>query len=273
MTKTRIIGEFPVFDIHAHVFPAKILDRAVVSIGTFYDLNMQMDGTLDTLMSQAIALNISKSAIFSTATRKSQVSSIHQFIHDVVADSNGRFIGFGTLHQEMSAAEIQEEIEHIDALGLRGIKLHPDFQSIAADSDEVFAMAEAAEDRLPILFHAGDYRYDFSHPEQIAKLAVNFPKLTIIAAHFGGWSEWYKSPEILSKYENVVVDTSSSMAFMSDEMIRSLINAFGTDRVLFGTDYPMWNAKDEIQRLLDLGYTDEEYQKIFMDNARAITKS
>ena len=48
---------------------------------------------------------------------------------------------------------------------------------------------------------------------------------------------------------------------------REYIRRYGEDRVLFGTDYPMWTGENEVPRLLSLGLSDEAYRKIFSENA------
>lgn len=262
---------FPVIDVHAHVFPKKILAKAVSAISTFYDdLPMNADGSLELLKSRMKESGVRKTIIFTTATAKNQVTSIHEYIHMLQEDSDGRLIGFGTLHPDMTETEIDEEIRNILRLGLRGIKLHPDFQHIAADSSAVFSMAEKAQGRLPLLIHAGDYRYGFSHPDQIRRLALAYPDLTVIAAHFGGWSQWNQSPDQLAGLPNVYVDTSSSLAFLSENKVRELIHRFGDDHVLFGSDYPMWNIGSELAGLARIGLPEESLRKILYDNAAAL---
>lgn len=261
---------YPIIDIHAHVFPPKILEKAVESIGRFYDLRMHKNGTLDSLIDDNKKAGIACSVVFSTATAKKQVPSIHKFIHRIQEASNGRLIGFGTLHPAMTQREIESEVDNILGLGLRGIKLHPDFQEIEADSPAVFSMARAAAGRLPIIIHAGDYRHSFSHPDQIRNLALAFPDLTVIAAHFGGWSEWNKAPEALAGIPNVYVDTSSTLDFVSPERAAEMIDKFGSDHVLFGTDYPMWGACEEISRFRRLSLSEEDRRKILYGNAASL---
>jgi len=263
--------KIPVIDVHAHVFPRKILARAVAAISTFYDdLPMQSDGSLELLKRRMQQFGVEKTIVFTTATTKSQVASIHEFVHKLQDESDGKLIGFGTLHPDMTELEIEAEINNILRLGLRGIKLHPDFQHIAADSSAVFSMAEKAQGRLPLLIHAGDYRYGFSHPGQIRRLALAYPKLTVIAAHLGGWSQWNKSPDELAGLPNVYVDTSSSLAFLSEDKVRELIERFGDDHVLFGSDYPMWDIGGELAGLHRLGLSEKSLRKILHDNAAAL---
>ncbi len=264
------LDSYPVINIHAHVFPPKILERAVESIGKFYDLSMHSDGSLETLTAENKKAGVACTVVFSTATAVLQVPSIHTFIAKIQQESNGRLIGFGTLHPDMSTKEIEAEVANIQALGLHGIKLHPDFQHIPADSDAVFRMARSASGKLPILIHAGDYRHSFSHPEQIRNLALAFPDLTLIAAHFGGWSEWHKAPDALAGLPNVYVDTSSTLGFISPEKASELIGRYGADHVLFGTDYPMWSAEEELSRIRRLPLSAEDRRKILYSNACAL---
>lgn len=264
------MDSYPIIDIHAHVFPPKILNKAVLSIGRFYDLNMHCDGTLDTLLAEDKKAGIACSVVFSTATAMPQVQSIHKFIHKMQEASQGRLLGFGTLHPDMTPLQIEQEVDSILELGLHGIKLHPDFQEIPADSEAVFSMARAAAGKLPIIIHAGDYRHGFSHPEQIRKLALANPDLTLIAAHFGGWSEWFKAPDALAGLPNVYVDTSSSLDFISPERATEMIHRFGVDHVLFGTDYPMWGPCEETARFNKLALTPVERRKILYDNASTL---
>ena len=83
---------------------------------------------------------------------------------------------------------------------------------------------------------------------------LDFPKLTAIGAHFGGWSQWSDGEKYLADNPNVYVDTSSSLYAITPAQAREYINAFTPDRIMFGTDYPMWNVEDELRLMerLDL---------------------
>ena len=82
---------------------------------------------------------------------------------------------------------------------------------------------------------------------------------------FGAYSEWAEAADCL-KGEGVWVDTSSSFFMISDEQAKKYINLYGEEKVLFGSDYPMWNVGDEIQNILRLGLTDKQNEKIFSGN-------
>ena len=87
--------------------------------------------------------------------------------------------------------DAEGEILRIKAMGLRGIKLHPDFQKFEIDDEKMFPTYKILErEKLPILFHTGDKRYNFSGPRHLIKIMEKFPDLVCIGAHFGGWSMW-----------------------------------------------------------------------------------
>jgi len=255
----------PIIDIHAHVFPEKIAHLAVASISDFYQIPMARPGTVSDLLAANERAGVDFSVVFSTATRLEQVESINRFM--AKCQQIPSLIGFGTLHPEMNAVEIDQTLEIILGNDLRGIKMHPDFQQVAADSPFMHELCHQLQGRLPILIHAGDPRYDFSHPKKIRHLALAFPETQIIAAHFGGWSQWPEAIESLAGLPNIFVDTSSSLPFMQADEVFRLIAAFGIDRILFGSDYPMWQPAEEILLIEALGLTEPEKHAIFWDNS------
>ena len=152
-------------------------------------------------------------------------------------------------------------------LGLKGVELHPDIQGFKLDDYRMLKIYELCEGRLPLLVHTGDNRYDYSNPNRVIPILDIYKDLVFIGAHFGGWSIWEEATKQLSGYKNFYVDCSSSLYAISPEKARELIMAYGTDRVLFGTDYPMWNPEDEIERFLSIDLTEEQREDIFYNNA------
>ncbi len=265
--KARITHEaYGIIDIHAHVFPPRMAARAVASISDFYDIPMAAEsGTADELLAISQACGIAFTVVFSTATRVEQVESINRFMTQ--CQQHPALIAFGSLHPDQTTREIGETLEVIMGNDLRGIKMHPDFQQVHADSPFMQELCHQLHGRLPLMLHAGDPRYDYSHPYRISRLAEKFPETTIIAAHFGGWSRWPEAIESLSGLPNVLVDTSSSLPLMSPAEACALIEAFGIERVLFGSDYPMWRPDQEIALVKALNLTAAENKAIFWTNS------
>ena len=123
---------------------------------------------------------------------------------------------------------------------------------------------------MPVCIHAGDKRYDYSNPDRLSRIAEAFPRLRIIAAHLGGWSVWEEAAETLSRYPNVTVDCSSSFYWLDRETARRLIRLYGSERVLFGTDYPLWPPQPELDDLMALGLEPDEYENILWRNAAGL---
>ncbi|MBE6655837.1 MAG: amidohydrolase [Ruminococcaceae bacterium] len=255
-------------DCHCHIYPEAIAARAVAGTGKFYDLPLVYGGTLSDLISVHDGVKISGGVIFSVATTPRQAESINRFIAETAAESGGRFIGLGTVHPDSET--IEEDIENIIALGLRGVKLHPDIQKFRVDAPKCLKIYELCEGRLPVLLHAGDHRYDFSNPRRLSSVLSVFPSLTVIGAHFGGWSVWEEAVALLTSYKNFYVDTSSSLYALSPERATEIIRAYGKERVLFATDYPMWRMDEELARFDSLALTEEEKACILYKNAERL---
>lgn len=253
-----------IIDTHAHIFPSKIEKRATAAIGEFYDLtHMSHAGTPEDLLASGRKVGVEKYLIFSTATTKSQVESINDFIISMSIKYQ-EFIGIGTMHVEFDSFE--SEIDRICNKGIKGIKIHPDFQRFDFDDDRllpVFALLE--KKNMFVITHSGDYRYQYSHPEKVARIAHLFPKLRIIAAHFGGWMMWETARKILV-LPNVYIDTSSTIGFGGVKPALEGLKAFDPKHIFFGCDFPMWDHETEIQRLLSLGISQTMLEDIFYNN-------
>lgn len=258
-------GKIKIINMHTHIFPGKIEEKAVDAIGRFYGIPMQNKGTSEYLIDDGAKIGVSKYLVCSTATTPHQVESIDNFVAEE-AKKHPEFIGFGSIHPDYE--NIAAEIDRMIALGLKGIKLHPDFQKFNIDDKRAFPIYEAAEGRLPILFHTGDNRYDFSSPVRLNRIMEKFPKLVAIAAHLGGYRNWSEA-EVNYGHPRVYIDTSSSLMFMKPEEAVEIIRKHGISRVFFGTDSPMWNHKDEYERFLRLELTDKERSMILHENAES----
>lgn len=253
-----------IIDTHAHIFPDKIAAKASDSISKFYDIPMDSDGTVSTLLRLGLEAGVDRFLVHSVATVPAQVEHINNFIISSVKEHPDKLIGFATIHPDYD--NIPHEVERIIDSGLRGIKIHPDFQRFCIDDEHAFSLYECIEGRLPILIHMGDSRYEYSKPARLANILKRFPKLTVIGAHFAGYSEWDDAAKILEG-SGIYVDTSSSLFKISPEKARSLIDIYGVDHVLFASDYPMWKPADELKKIARIHLNEEERELILYKNA------
>ena len=201
-------------DAHAHIYPGKIAEKATASVGDFYSIPMQNVGLPHVLAQRGGEAGIDRFLVCSVATKVEQVRSINQFIQQK-CEKYPQFIGLAAWHQDVE--DIQGEMDDIQARGLRGIKLHPDFQQFFIDDPRMLPVYEEAHRRgLPVLFHTGDSRTDYSSPYRLMRVIEKIPEFTCIAAHLGGYSEWKEARRELSG-TNVYIDTSSSLFKVSRE--------------------------------------------------------
>jgi len=250
-------------DAHTHIYPGKIAEKATASVGAFYGLSMGNVGLPHVLAERGGGAGIDTFLVCSVATKVEQVRSINHFI----AEKCGKypqFIGLGAWHQDVE--DIAGEMDEIQRLGLRGIKVHPDFQRFQIDDPRMLPVYEEASRRgLPVLFHTGDSRMDFSSPRRLMAVLEKLPDFTCIAAHLGGYSEWEAARNELHG-TNVYVDTSSSLFAVSVEEARESIAHFGVEHTMFGTDFPMWDPGEELERFFHLGLSEEENRAILYGN-------
>ncbi len=257
---------FIIYDAHCHVYPEKIAARAVTGTGDFYGAHAACPGTVADLTARGEKLGIDHFVVQSVATTPHQVKRINEFIAREAAASGGKLTGLGTLHPD--SEDIPGDVEHLISLGLRGVKLHPDIQRFKIDDYRCLKIYELCEGRLPILMHTGDYRYDYSNPNRLAPVLDIYRDLTVIGAHLGGWSVWDEAIRLLAGRPNLYVDCSSISRWLSPAKARDYILRYGVDRVLFGTDYPMWEPEGELEYFFSLGFSDEEMRKMLSENAK-----
>ncbi|MGN0768241.1 MAG: amidohydrolase family protein [Christensenellales bacterium] len=256
---------YEIIDSHAHIYPDKIAGKAATVIGQFYDIPMNCNGSVKVLLDLGKAAGISRFLVHSVATVPHQVKSINRFILEEMR-LHPEFIGFMTLHPDLTEEEIAEEVDFGVENGFHGVKLHPDFQKFAINSDVCRKICNVVGSRLPVLFHTGDRRYTYSHPDYLAEIAKEYPHMRFIGAHFGGWSCWKEAEIAYKGLDNVFFDTSSSLAFLPPEEATRLIYSMGAEKFFFGTDYPMWLPDEEIARFLALPLTEKEREGIFSKN-------
>ncbi len=261
-----------IIDSHAHIYPEKIAEKATCAIGKFYDLEMQENlGVSDRLLKNGKSCGISKFLVHSCATKSTQVRAINEFIKSE-CEKHSEFIGFMTLHQDMTEEEMLKEVKWCKDNGFYGIKLHPDFQKFYIDDENVEKIYRSAESvGFPILLHTGDNRYEYSKPFRMAKMAKKYKNVNFIGAHFGGYRCWDQT-DVYKGIENVYFDTSSSLSFISLNKAAELINTFGAEKFFFGTDFPMWKADAELERFLKIPISEDSKEKILAPNLKKLLK-
>ena len=259
-----------IIDIHTHIYPDKIARKAADSVRDFYELegSLRMDGTVEMLLDEGKKAGISTFVVLPVSNTPNRVRSINQFILDQT-QIHDNFIGFGTLHAEMDG--LCDEVDWILQQGLRGIKMHPDSQRFNIDDERLFPVYDMLQDKIPVMLHMGDLRYNYSHPVRLRRILNMFPKLEVIAAHFGGYSMQHTARELLWDTD-CVFDISSSLMFMERGEAERYIQSYGAERMAYGTDYPLWDPVTEVNLFKELKLTDSQFEQIASKTAKRILK-
>ena len=257
-----------IIDIHTHIYPSKIAVKATDSVRDFYQLrgSADTDGTVDTLLRRGAMAGISRYVVLPVSNAPNRVRSINSFILEETQGHNN-FIGFGTVHAAMQG--IEQEVEWILNAGLKGIKMHPDSQRFPIDDLRLFPVYDAIQGKIPLMLHMGDQRYNYSHPVRLRRILDTFPNLQVIAAHFGGYMMFETAKELLYDTD-CIFDISSAMMFMEPGEAERYINAYGAERMAYGTDYPLWDPVREVERFKSLKLTDAQFDQIAHKTAERI---
>ena len=255
-----------IFDAHIHIFPDRLAGKALENLSGIcqspYFANGTLSGTLDALKNWGIDGGI----CMHIATKPKQQTSVNNFAAEI---QKGNLFCFGSVHPD--APDALEELQRIKELGLKGVKLHPDYQDFFVNDPKLFPIYDAASSlELPITFHTGwdPYSPDVVHapPEEMAKVADEFPRLTIIAAHLGGLKRWDETEQYLAGKENVYFDTAMCSRYGTPEQTLRLIRKHGSSRVLFGSDCPWSKSSEERNFLESLPLTSGELEAILYRN-------
>lgn len=259
-------SDFEIIDVHNHVFPDKIALRGAQSIRDYYGLPLRGDGTLKTLLEDAAPYPVKHLLICSAALRPEKVRTANEYTA-VQRAVDGRIVALGTTHAEV---ENQEEVfRQIEAFGLCGIKIHPEFQGFAVDDERLFpAWKEAIRLKLPVLFHIGDEKSDLSSPFRLYRVMERFPELCVVAAHMGGYRMKEQAECLVGTH--CYFDTSQWFNYLSEEELLERIDRHGADRILFGSDYPLNVPSAEIERLWATALSEDARRKIFYTNAKKL---
>lgn len=257
-------------DFHVHAFADQIAQRAVERLKSVAKIESETDGTLADARRRMREWGVDKAVLLPVATKPSQQRTINDWAKAVEDDC---VLSFGSIHPD--AADRLEELRYIKEIGLRGVKLHPDYQDFFAAEEKMLPVYETCEALgLPIVFHAGydPLSPDVVHgkPADFAKIAERFPNLTIILAHLGGELRWDEAEEFVVGKRNVYLDTAYTTRILTDEQFLRMIRKHGVDRILFASDCPWDNAAQIYQRLKTFGFTEEEQTLIFYRNAQRL---
>jgi predicted TIM-barrel fold metal-dependent hydrolase len=261
-----------IIDVHTHFFPDNIGPKTIEHLKAHAQQKISSygNGTLASLKEYMKKDGVSLSINCPVATKKEQVISINR----KMIECNKRekdVICFGAMHPDFGEiGDMEEELGFIAGAGIKGIKLHPEYQQFYPDDPKYLRMYEACmKNNLVIIFHTGaDMAYPDvrSTPKRMAQL-LTIKGLRMIFAHMGGYRMWDEA----GKYflgKDVFLDTAYSVE-MDDPLMKQIITCHGPEKILFGTDFP-WESAGRTIAKLDKIVTGEIKEQIYHKNAEKL---
>lgn len=275
-----------IIDFHTHTFPEKIAQRAIAGMQENSHAVAFSEGTVSALHASMTTAGISHSVVLPVATNPAKLTSMN----DASIAQNGQLgiFHFGAVHP--LAENWESELVRIADAGLKGIKIHPQYQGVDIDDIRYLRiLGRAAELGLVTVMHAGS---EIAYPDQVrcspemtSRAFVQLGSIPIVLAHMGGWKNWDRVAEQLAP-TGCYIDTSLSLGsiaalddghyapedlpLLAEEAFCDLVRAFGSKRVLFGTDAPWADQKTEIEKIRTLPLTESEKEDIFHRNAEQL---
>lgn len=270
-------------DFHTHIFPDRIAPGALQQLlnntriyqEIYGEAQPHTDATANGLSVSSKAAGLDISLVLPIATSPKPSPTINDFAAQV--DKLPGLRSFGSVHPRN--LEFLQELERLHSLGLRGIKLHPEYQGFFVDDPEGVAVVRAAARLgLWVVFHAGaDIGMPppiHCTPERVIRLRKAVPDAKIVLAHLGGFQLWEKVLPCLPEMD-VMLDTSYSLQVREQwDLFAAIIRRNGASKVLFGTDSPWADqaaAAEDMRSFLDAyGFTEAEKAAVMGGNAARI---
>ncbi|GHV52978.1 amidohydrolase [Deltaproteobacteria bacterium] len=236
-------------DIHTHVFHPRIAANALASLDKrgFPPVGA---GVIDDLLLRAKTAGIERVVCLTAALAGGQVWAANNFVlalqqRQKTAPADVGIVPFGTVHPDYPRWEA--ELDRLEAAGVKGLKVHPHFQNLPFDDPRLLPILETVKNRFIVLCHVScekPLETNPSNPYKLAKLVARFPQTIFVAAHLGGYGDFRLAADALAG-KSVRLDTSNTL-HMGEEGCRAILAKHPFDKLLFGTDYPLYDPVTDI---------------------------
>jgi predicted TIM-barrel fold metal-dependent hydrolase len=276
-----------IIDCHAHIYSRTIMENVLRIEGLANLLHLDkgaVAGRADKadLRREAAEGGVQACLLLPVAPVSGVSETNDQFLKMVEGETD--LFTAGAIHP--SAQNLDEELEKLDSRGVQALKLSSFTQKFDLDSEENCRLFKKIKDHnaqgnrrfFVILdtFYQADRFFNASSafvttPEKLGRLAAQFPEIDFIAAHMGGLAAPFNEIEKhLTPRNNLYLDTSNAAHMLSRKEFIRLMTMHGPDRILFGTDWPWFGHKEEVEFIQGLlnesGFTQAEQSKIFGGN-------
>lgn len=199
----------------------------------------------------------------------------YQDVADVCARHPDRYRGLAGVDPFRGMEQLRELEYAVKELGFVGAHLYPHWMELAPDHRKYYPIyAKCCELDIPIMMQVG-HNLVYSRERRLPSVgrpicldtvAIDFPELKLIGIHIGvPWTD-----EMISmawKHENVFIGTDAYAPKHWPKSFVHYMDSYGSDKVLFGTDWPVIDPERAVREIDALNLRPESRQKVMRTNA------
>ena len=275
-----------IIDFHTHVVPSGIKERRADYAGRdacfslLYAEPKAKLATAEEVIASMDEHGIDKSVILNLGWVSHELCvETNDYILEAIARYPERLIGFCVI-QPLAGDKALKELERCARNGVKGIgEMRPDVQDFDLKDSSVMrpVIETAVKHNLIFLTHASEpvgHQYFGKGnitPEAIYPFILNFPDLKVVCAHWGGGLPFYAlMPEVAEALSSVYFDTAATPFLYKPQIFKQIADIAGSDKILFGSDYPLLSPKRIIDQLESTRLSQEDKAKILGGNAQRL---
>ena len=263
-----------IIDFHTHIFPPWLKERR--------DEYVKADPCFSVLYSQPEAKIVTAEELIASMDEAgvdiSVVLNAGWFSHELCVKTNDyildsvsrypeRLVGFCAIQPRAGARGIGELRSDVQGFDLTDNNIMKPLIDAGVKHDLIF-LTHSSE---PV---GHDYCGKGSiTPDILYSFITSFPDLKLVCAHWGGGLPFYAlMPEVARAFVNVFFDTAATVFLYKPEIFEQVSYIIGSDKILFGTDYPLMHQDRVIAQIEPAHLLEEDKIKILGANAQKLLR-
>ena len=265
-----------VIDFHTHVFPDKIAKKTIDYLAEKSSNEPFSDGSVNGLYNRLLGGCVDVAVTLPVLTKPEQFESVLAFVttlNETYSNTDKKIISFGGIHPKCD--DIKGKLKRVKDLGLKGVKIHPDYQDTYIDDAGYLEILKCAKDLdLIVVTHAGvDAGYrdkPVKCPPVLARKVIDkIGHEKFVLAHFGGNEQTSEVIKYLAG-QKVYFDTAYLLKTLKKDDFISVLNKHGEDRILFASDFPWSDFNSDVEIVKSYGLDVKIQEKILYKNAERL---
>ncbi len=265
-----------IIDFHTHIFPEKIAEKTISMLSQKANIPAYANGTLSGLNQELERAGVSVGVSLPVLTRPQSFESVLNFaiqVNEGYKKGEHRVYSFAGIHPDCE--DVEEKLAFVKKQGIKGIKIHPEYQETYIDDERYIRIFNAAADEgLIVVAHSGE---DAGYPDSLhctPRRALNALEkvkkpFTFVLAHMGACGMYDEVYELLTG-KDVYFDTAYVLETIPKDSFLKILEKHGAEKILFASDSPWQSIEKTVQYFSALGIEKEAAEKILYKNAASL---